>query len=121
MLERRKASRGSLTMAETYRLTVDLQCGAEPRTVEAFAFGVLDELHQLAGITDADVAGSLQLGQVAFEFSVVADDVADAQLQAATLMRTALHAFGANTAGMAPVIEELQTTVRDARRTAACT
>jgi hypothetical protein len=101
---------------EPYKVVVNVQIDAEPSRVEAFALGVLDALFDLPDAKDPDLVGTMTLGEVTIEFGVAADDPVDAQVRGLLLLQTALHAFGAVTVGLTPVIQELQTTVRERER-----
>ncbi len=101
---------------EPYKVVTNFQIAAEADQVEAFGLGVLDALLDLSDVRDPDMVGTMALGELVIEFAVAADDLIDAQVRGLTLLQTALHAFGAITANMTPLIQELQTTVRERER-----
>lgn len=106
-------------MITMFRITVDFELSSDvtPERVEEFGRGFLDELYDLDGVVDPDLTASMADGRitVTFELAPKADGPGEASLEAATLIRTALHACGTCTGGMEPVIRDLATRVQSPR------
>jgi hypothetical protein len=101
---------------DRYRVKVEFTLPAAPEhIVEHLGFTVLDALHEMDGVADADLVGSLVLGHLAIEYVIKAANYADAQVKAAAFLQRALSATPGEEADAEPegMIEETSTTIRE--------